>query len=171
MLPPPLGKGGHGVRWVNPLAAHPPGIHLQTVKNEEETGSISGPPWATHVLTLRASSANLQVPLHHGRWQPKKQLEPNTRGTPVKPRMRPIRNLVGFDKEKGQVLPGGADYHHAVISGAVATQRRAGGLPGTASCLWGSLCWWRGGKQLPTSIFPIGRRTPPLDAAMDLESA
>lgn len=55
------------------------------------------------------SSANLQVTLERGRQQPKKKLEPNTRGTLINPRMEPIRNLVGSYKEKGQFLPGGAD--------------------------------------------------------------
>lgn len=61
MLSPALGKGGHGEQCGSHLAAHPPDIHLQAVKDEEEIAPSSEPSSATWVPTLSVSSAN------HGR--------------------------------------------------------------------------------------------------------
>lgn len=92
MFSPPLGKGGHGEHWVSRLAAHPPDIHLQAVKDKEEIAPLSGPSSATRVPTLSMSSAN------HGRWQPKEQLKLNTRGILINLWRESIRNLVRSGK-------------------------------------------------------------------------
>lgn len=142
MFSPSLGKGGHGEHCMSLLAAHPPDIHLQAVKDKEEIAPSSGPPSATRVPTLSTSSAN------HGRWQPKEQLNLSTGGILINLGMDSTRSLVRSDQPKGSSSlgvqwpvelwptegPEGSQRHWGVFeapcaSGAAHTYLPTGGAP------------------------------------------